>query len=227
MGKRGGTRHLKRISAPKVISLERKAKTFVQRPMPGPHKGLVCVPLSHVVKSINLANTMKEVKKILASRYVLVDGKVVTNPKFPIGFMDAITVGDKSWRVLFDRKGVLKPVETKDARMKICRIEKKFRIKNGRIQLSLHDGRTLIGEKGNVGDCILISLPEGKVMKLFPLEPKMNCLIIGGKHVAKKAVIEEIIPGTATRMAEVRCDIDGIISTTSREYIFPIGDFKI
>jgi ribosomal protein S4E len=170
---------------------------------------------------------MKEAKKILTSRSVYVDGKIVTESKSPIGFMDVITAGENSWRILFDTKGRLMTKVTKNDKVKVCRVEKKTRIKRGKIQFTLHDGKTLADGKGSVGDCLLISLPEGKVTKTYTFETKMSCLIIGGKHVGKKAVIEEIIPGTATRSSQVKCNIDGTISTTLKSYIFPIGDFKL
>ena len=227
MGKRGGTRHLKRISAPKALMIERKAKTWIQRPLPGPHKIATCAPISHILKVIGIASTMKEVRKMLTSRSVLVDGRAVTEPKYAIGFMDVITFGDNSWRMLFDEKGRLIAKVTKDDKSKVCRIEKKTRIAGGKIQFTLHDGKALMSKEGKVGDCILISLPDQKQKKVYSVGGKMNCIIIGGKHVGKNAVVEEIIPGTATRPAQVKCDIDGTLSITLKEYIFPVGDFKI
>jgi len=227
MGKRGGTKHLKRISASKAIIVKRKEKTWIQRPLPGPHAISACAPLSHIMKEIGVAETMKEVKKILSSRLVYIDGKIVTEPKRAVGFMDVISVGDKSWRVLFDEKGRLIVNNTKNKAEKVCRIERKIRIQKGKIQFSLHDGRTISSNDGKVGDCLLISLPEGKIVKRYPLATKMNCLIIGGKHIGRNAVIEELVSGTATRIPQAKCNIAEVVSTTFRGYIFPIGDFKL
>ena len=218
---------MKRVSAPKSIRMERKAKTFLQRPLPGPHVRSACVPLSYVLKVVGLAQTMREARKMLSTRSVLVDGKTIAEQKFPIGLMDVVTVGDRSWRIIFNEMGQIIAKETKDNRTKVCRIEGKIRSKGGKIQISLHDGRTIFSKEGKVGDCMLISLPDGKLVKIYAMEPKMNCMIIGGKHVGKKGVIEEIIPGTATRIPQVKCDIGGVSSTTLKGYIFPIGDFKL
>jgi len=218
---------LKRVSAPKSIRMERKAKTFLQRPLPGPHVRSACVPLSYVLKAVGIAETMREARKMLSTRSVFVDGKTIAEQKFPIGLMDVVTVGDRSWRIIFNEMGQIIAKETKDNRTKVCRIEGKIRSKGGKIQISLHDGRTIFSKDGKVGDCMLISLPEGKLVKLYAMEPKMNCMIIGGKHVGKKGVIEEIIPGTATRIPQVKCNLDGVSSTTFKGYIFPIGDFKL
>ena len=221
---------MKCVSAPKAIKLRRKENTWIQRPLPGPHVISGCAPISYILKTIGVAQTMKEVKKILSSRSAYIDGKVVAEPKFPVGLMDMVTIGDKSWRITFSKKGVLIATPSKENKSKICRIEGKTRAQKGKIQFSLHDGKTIMskdGKEGKVGDCLLISLPEAKILKKYPLETKMNCFISGGKHVGKKAVIEEIIPGTATRLAQVKCNIDGILSTTYKGYIFPIGDSKL
>ena len=218
---------MKRISAPKAMMLQKKEYTWIQKPLPGPHMISECVPISLMLKIIKVAETMKEVRKILSSRSVLVDGRIVTEPKFPVGFMDVISAGDKSWRVLLDGKGRIIAKETKEKGIKICRVENKVIVKKGKLQISTNDGRTLFGQDAKVGDCLIISLPEGKVTKRLPLEVGMKCFIVGGKHVGKKAVIEEIISGSATRLAEVKCNIDGSTSNTFKGYIFPIGDFKV
>jgi len=226
MAKRGGTRHLKQLAASKAVKIGRKQNVWLQRALPGKHSIAAAVPLSFVLKGIGVASTAREAKMILNGRTVRIDGKITTEIKHPVGFMDVLTVGDKSWRAAYDQKGRIIFVETSKPSIKLCRVERKFRTKGGKIQLSLHDGRTIIDFTCNVGDSVSVSLPEGKASACNPLKGGAKCIIVGGKHVGNQGTVEEIIPGSAARIPEVKCKIGAEVYTTLKRYIFPIGDQK-
>jgi len=59
---------------------------------------------------MNLADNSKEAKSIIMAGKVLVDGRIVKNYKFPVGFMDVITVPSANiyMRVLIDNNGILR-----------------------------------------------------------------------------------------------------------------------
>ena len=227
MGKRGGTKHLKRLAAASSFRLLRKASPFVQRALPGKHRSASSIPLSYVLKNLGLAKTMKEAKQLLSSRSVKVDGQVIAEVKYPVGLMDVVTIGDKNWRVLYDLKGRVTLKETKNSSSKACKVEKKFRTKGGKIQLSLHDGRTVSEYESKVGDSLEIELPGGKVKKHYPLKVGAEAMIVGGKHVGKFAKMEEIHAGTATRNAEVECKSDSEKLRTLLKYAFPLDQSKL
>ena len=226
MAKRGGTKHLKLLAASKVVKTGRKQRVWLQRALPGKHSIASAVPLSFVLKELGVSDTNRESKVILNELTVKLDGIVTTELKHPIGLMDIISVGDKKWRALYDEKGRLVFAETGNPNVKLCRVERKFRSKGGKIQLSLHDGRTVVDFSCNVGDSITISIPDGKAKACNPLKEGAACIIVGGKHVGKTGKIEEIIPGSATRIPEVKCKIGNETYTTLKSYIFPIGDQK-
>ncbi len=223
MGKRGGTKHLKRIAMPQSFSAPRKELTFIKRPLPGRHKLSGATTLSQAVSDLGFAASSREAKMILSSRGVKVDGVPRVEMKEPVGFMDVLTVGDKSWRALYDSKGRIVLKATAKPAMKFCRVEKKVRIPGGKIQLTLHDGRNVIGYDANVGDSIEIQLPDGKPKTRVKLASGSACYIIGGKQVGRMGTIEDIVPGTITRLSEAKCKLeDGSVYTTLKEYLFPI-----
>jgi small subunit ribosomal protein S4e len=225
MGKKGGTKHLKRIAMPKSFSAPRKVLTWIKRPLPGRHKLSGATTLSQAVTDLGFAANSREAKMILASRSIKVDGKPVAEVKDPVGFMDVITVENNSWRAVYDKKGRIVMLKTKKPNVKLCRVEKKVRTKGGKIQLTLHDGRTVLDFIANVGDSIEISLPDGKPKTRIALASGSSCFIVGGKQVGRSGKIEELIPGTVTRLSEAKCKLeDGAVYTTLKEYVFPITE---
>jgi small subunit ribosomal protein S4e len=225
MAKKSGTKHLKRIAMPKSFGLQRKGFTWVINPLPGRHSKSRCIPLNYAVIMLGFAKTSNEAKQILNSRKVKIDGKVRTEQKEPVGFMDVITIGDKSWRAILDKKGRIIFVESKNPSVKLCQVKNKTKIKGGKIQLTLHDGRNILDFDAKIGDVIQISLPEGKASGKIELKEGALCLLTGGKKVGNKIKIKEIIPSSATRNSEIKGELeDGSEAITLTKYAFPIND---
>merc|ERR1711918_255813 len=100
---------MKRLNAPKHWMLDKMGGTWAPRPSTGPHKLRECLPLILVLRNrLKYALTGKEVQQILMQRLIKIDGKVRTDPNFPVGFMDVISIDktDEHFRVLFGAKGV-------------------------------------------------------------------------------------------------------------------------
>ena len=143
--------HLKRLVAPKTWVIERKTKKWAVRPSPGPHPMEKSIPLLLLIRDyLKYADTAREARRIIGNREVIVDGKPQTNPKFPCGLMDVISIPkiEEHYRILLDSKGILRltPIAAEDAKWKLCRIDNKTTVKNGKIQLNLHDGRNIIAD---------------------------------------------------------------------------------
>jgi small subunit ribosomal protein S4e len=225
MGKKGGTKHLKRIAMPRSFSAPRKVMTWIKKPLPGRHAAEGAISLSQAVRDLGFAMNMRETKLILANRNILVDGVVKVEMKDPVGFMDVLTVGEKNWRVILDNKGRVIMVKTTKPAVKLCQVRKKVRMNGGKIQLTLHDGRNIIGFEAKVGDTVEVSLPDGKPKGKIALAAGSKCFVIGGKQIGRVGMIEELVPGTMTRRSEAKCKLeDGVTYTTLKEYIFPITD---
>ncbi len=123
-------KHLKRLNAPRVLSIKRKVKKWTVRSSPGPHPLKKSISLGIIIRDyLGLADSLKETKEILTNGEVVVDGVVRKDHKFPCGLMDVISIPNlkKDFRVIFDRRGklTLVPITAKDADWKLCRIENK------------------------------------------------------------------------------------------------------
>ncbi|MBW2986594.1 30S ribosomal protein S4e [Candidatus Woesearchaeota archaeon] len=190
--------HLKRLVTPKSWTLLKKANTFVVRPRPGAHPVSLSMPISLLLKNVGYATTTKETKQILNTREILVDGRRVKEHKFPVGFMDVITIKDTkdAFRIILDKKGKLKiiPADENEASLKLSRIKGKKILKKGKIQLNLFDNRNILVDKDTykVGDSLLITIPFQEIKQHFKLEKGASIFLIGGKNKGHQGKVEEI-----------------------------------
>lgn len=191
-------RHLKSIVAPKSWTLLRKATKYTTRPSPGAHSLARSLPVGLLLKQLGYAQTTREARKILNEKNVFVDGKVVKDRHFGVGFMDVVQLKDakKNLRVSLDVKGRLIFIDITEAESgkKVCRIEGKTVVKGGKLQLNLSDGRNVLVDKDSyaVGDSIVLQLPEQKVSSHIALEKGSAVFLMAGRHLGKIGVVDNI-----------------------------------
>jgi small subunit ribosomal protein S4e len=189
--------YLKRYVAPKSWTLLRKTETFVVRPNPGAHPMKFGMPIALLLRQLGYAKTAREIKKILNTKEVLVDGRRVKDHRFPVGFMDvlSIPITKENFRVILDYKGRLKLTPIKndaEAGLRLCRINGKKVIRKGKIQLNLSGNRNLLVEKCEYkpGDSLLIEIPSQKIAQHIKLENGTLIFITGGVHISSKGVVD-------------------------------------
>jgi len=192
------SKHLKRLAAPVVLGIPRKEKRWLAKSSPGPHPVDLSIPLIVALRDmLRICDYADEGRKIIGARKVQVDGRVVTDPKFPLGLMDTLSLLDtkEHYRVLLDIRGRLRLVKiTKDeAAWKLARIENKHVVPGNRLQINFHDGRNLLLTKNDysTGDVLKLGLPGQKVLAHYPLSSGAVALLIGGKHSGELATVTE------------------------------------
>ena len=226
------SKHLKRLAAPRTVRLHRKEKTWTIKQSPGPHPLEKSIPLGLIIRDyLSLCDTYREVKRVISSGDILVDGSERKNHKFPCGFMDVISIPklNKDYRILFDKNGklTLLPISSKDAEWKLQRIENKTIIKGNKTQLNFHDGRNILVKKDEykTGDVLKISFKDNKISDVFKYEKGTVSMIIGGSHIGEMANIEEIqvVQSSKPNLAKMKGNTE---FSTLTHYIFPIGKTK-
>ena len=88
--------------------LDKLSGTYAPRPAAGPHKIRESLPLVVLLRNrLKYALTGREVLSITAQRLIKVDGKVRTEPTYPTGFMDVVSIekSGEHFRILYDVKG--------------------------------------------------------------------------------------------------------------------------
>ena len=192
-------KHLKRLPAPRSWSIPRKTHFWIVRPSPGPHGIGESVPLGSILRDmLKVCDTAREARHILNNRGVLVDGRAVTDPKFPVGLMDVLTLSQTKahYRMLVDTRGrmSLVGIEEGEATWKLCRVEDKTTVRGGKTQINLHDGRNLVLPKDSykTGTTVKMNVPGQKVVDHYELSKGAPVLVTAGQHVGEIAHVLEV-----------------------------------
>jgi len=202
---RGPKKHLKRISAPHHWMLDKLGGVFAPKPSPGPHKNRECIPLAILVRNrLKYALNSREIKMVLMQRHVKVDGKVRTNPKYPAGFQDIITIEktNEFFRLLYDVKGrfILQRITPQESKYKLCKIKRQEIGQKGIPYIVTHDGRTIRYAHPNikVNDTIKLNLETGKIEEFVKFDLGNIVMITGGRNTGRVGVImhKEKHPGS-------------------------------
>ncbi|MCD7781458.1 MAG: 30S ribosomal protein S4e [Methanosphaera sp.] len=232
MANMGSRKHLKRYKAPKTWPIHIKEETWTTKTAPGTHAIEDSIPLVMVLREIlGLAENVREAKIILNNGDVLVDGTPRKDHRFPVGFMDVISIPkiNKHYRLLQDYKGrlILHEIDEKDANFKLVAIDNKTTIKGGKTQLNLHDGRNVITEDDyNTNDVLLLNIPEQKVSDSIKFEEGALALITGGKHIGELGKIDSINVTRSSKSNTVLVETDEGSFLTLTRYVFVIGTDK-
>lgn len=126
---RGPRKHMKRLAAPSSWMLDKLSGTYAPRPAPGPHKIREALPLIVLLRNrLKYALTGREVIAITAQRLIKVDGKVRTEPTYPTGFMDVVSIekSGEHFRILYDVKGrfVVHRITPEEGSYKLLKVKK-------------------------------------------------------------------------------------------------------
>lgn len=233
MAKKSGSKHVKRYAAPRAIKLSRKSNVWTTKASPGPHPAETSLPLRTALRDyLSVGRSAKEVGIILSKGGVLVDGKIRKEAGFPIGFMDVVQLPavNRSYRVMLDhrRRLTLNEIGAAEASVKLCRVVRKQTAKGKKVQLALHDGKTLRGDLNEFkpGDVAKISLPETKVLERIPFEVGSMAVITGGSNVSRVGRVEDIKLITGPQPNIVTLKTDGGTFQSPEHYVFVVGRGK-
>ncbi|MDD4127563.1 MAG: 30S ribosomal protein S4e [Methanomicrobium sp.] len=226
--------HLKRLTSPSGWRIAKKENTFVAKTAPGPHNSHAMPMAVWLRDHMGLALNMKEVKKILKDRSVLVNGVVCTDPKLGVGVFDIIAIPKigKFFRILRNKKGdyVSVSISEEDAATRLCKIANKTIVKGGKIQLNFRYGANIVtdAQEYKPKDSIVLKIAGDdrlKVVDHFAYKEGNCAMIIGGSHSGKVGKISKIvvIPGSIANRVYLKDITSGEDFDTIEEYIFMVG----
>jgi ribosomal protein S4E len=198
---RGPKKHLKRLNAPKHWMLDKLGGAWAPRPNTGPHKLRACLPIIIILRNrLKYCLTRREVVQVCMERLVQIDGKVRSDPKFPAGFMDVVTLGpaekcfDSSasidrFRIIYDHKGrfVLHPISAQEASFKLCKIVRQQLTSKKIPYVVTHDGRTIRYPDPaiRVSDTVLVDIKSGKITERIKMELGTIVMITKGRNTGR------------------------------------------
>ena len=223
------SKHMKRLTIPKSWKIAKKEVKWAVKVSPGKHSKDAAMPLGMVVRDmLGYADSMREARRIIGARKILVDGRVEIDYKAPVGFMDVISIPEtgEHYRMLFDAKGrlTLIQIDAERAKWKLVRINNKTYARGGKVQLNLHDGRNIVIERDKdvykTGDVLKISIPEQKILRHIQLKEGNKAMIIGGSHGGSLGTIKkyEVMRGPEPNRVSFEEGFE-----TIKDYVFVVG----
>jgi len=230
------TRHQKRLSAPKRWPIERKTETFTVKADAGPH-GEAGVPLLVVLRDVlGYADSRKEARYALNQDNVVINGTAVSDEERPVGMFDILAFDEREeyYRVFPGEGGrlALTPIDEGAAQSKLGKIVDKRHVPGGDVQLTLHDGQTLLVETDDYdgGDSLVVANEDDEVVAHFEYEKGALVTAVAGSHAGEIGRIEEIqvTPGSAdNNVIATQEDITGVSGEgfeTIEDYVVVIDE---
>jgi len=138
----------------------------------------------------------KEVFLIAAQRLIKVDNKVRTDTRYPIGFMDVVSIPKtgENFRFLYDAKGrfLIHRISEEEARYKLCKVKDVAIGRNAIPYLVTHDGRTIRYPDPLIKaqDTIKFSLETNSIVGHVSFDVGNLAMITGGNNLGRIGVIE-------------------------------------
>ena len=235
MAKRGVYKHLKRIHAPKSWLLSKVGGIWATKPSQGPHKLRECIPLNYLLRNkLRVALNGTEAKLIVKSKEgnISINGRVRTDPKFPVGIMDIVTINKTAtnYRVHFDVKGRwrLVKISKEDAKYKLCKVTRRSMGPKRIPFITTADGRTIRFPSPNIKehDSIKINIESGEIIDYYKYKIGAPVLIVGGNNIGRVGVIEKIEKHPGSYEIVYIKDTNGTVFSTRLTNIFITGDQK-
>ncbi|XP_043502663.1 40S ribosomal protein S4-like isoform X1 [Polistes fuscatus] len=227
---RGPKKHLKRLNAPKAWMLDKLGGVYAPRPSTGPHKLRESLPLVIFLRNrLKYALTNCEVTKIVMQRLIKVDGKVRTDPNYPAGFMDVITIEKTGefFRLIYDVKGrfTIHRITAEEAKYKLCKVKRVQTGPKGIPFLVTHDGRTIRYSDPliKVNDTIQLDIASGKILDSIRFDSGNLCMITGRRNLGRvRTVVSRERHPESFDICHMK-DSQGHIFTTRLNNVFIIG----
>ncbi len=219
-------RHEKRVAAPTSWPIPRKTHHWVVGANAGPHSKETGIPLLVVVRDmLKLANNSREAKRIINEGTIFVDGRARTDYKYIIGLFDIVSIPSTNeyYRVLLDKQNRFKLYKEGADALKLCRINNKTIVKNGAVQLNLHDGSNIIASNDyKTFDTVLLG-ENRKIVKHISYKPGNLAMVVGGEHSGEIGKIKQIrkVRGSGTNMVAISNESE---FETIENYVFVIGE---
>jgi small subunit ribosomal protein S4e len=229
LAKKSGSKSLKRLSAPKRWDIDRKAKRFAIKPMPGAYSLEDGYSLGVAIRDVlGLVQNSREINRVLANSQILVDGVPRYDAAFSVGLFNVIEVPKEglAFRLIPSRDGLAPRQVTKDqANLKLCRIKSKSKVRGGHIQYGFHDGRSIIddGLALSPGDSVVLKVPEQTVISSIKLTKGTVGLVLSGERAGQIGKISEVKKGTVSREKMITLSLPGGETELPARLVFPVG----
>lgn len=192
----GVHRHCKRLAASKSWGLDKNGGTFAVRMLPGAHNRKMCIPLKYILtRLLKIATSGKELWYILSNEMVLVNGKVATVRKAPVGLFDVVSLvkTNEHYRVLFNtkKKFTVKKITADEAKFRLTKVMKKDVDSEKVPYVRTLDGFNFpyVSLDISVNDTVKVDLGTNKIVESIKFEVDKIGFVFNGRNKGRIGVI--------------------------------------
>jgi small subunit ribosomal protein S4e len=218
------------MMASRKLKIPRKTNFWSVTPTPATHSKQDSIPLLIVLRDyLKLGDKEREITRILNNNMVKVDGRIVRDRRFPVGFMDVLSIKtlESEYIIMYDRKGKLVTrINSADNNgVKLFKVVGKTIVGTDKIQLGFHDGKTIVTDRKdiNTSDVLLMKIPDLEIVNVLKMADGDKVFITGGSHVGELATIKsiEVKKSSVKNMVNLN---EGF--STVKDYMFVVGTPK-
>ncbi len=196
MARHGESKHLKRAQVSGNLVIPRKKNKYFVRQYPGRHKNRDSVAILSLLRDVmKITENAKESRFLIRNGFVKVDGAVVKEEKFGVGFGDLVDIkGDKFLVSVTDKGKICVIEDPRDGNLKLVKIVSKMMGPKGKTVFFTNDSRNIASdnEKLQIGDSILFNVSSKQIEKVIPLDQGAEIMVFTGKNSGKKGKVIEI-----------------------------------
>jgi small subunit ribosomal protein S4e len=193
-------RHISRLASPRSWQVARKATKWIAKPMPGPRTKAEGIPLVVLLRDVvGMIENQRELKYLINTKQILVNGKLYRETRFPVGLFDVISFPTvkKHYRVVLTTLGKLQASEIsdKEANMLLLQVNEKTSIKGGKLQINLSNGWNVLTDsktKIKVGESVLFDLKKKKITENFRFSNGAQVYFVRGKRAGHSATFKSL-----------------------------------
>jgi small subunit ribosomal protein S4e len=167
----------------------------------GAHRKSEAKPLVSILRDLGYADNAREARKIIVTGKVEVDGIPRKDQNYGAGLLDVVSIPSikKSYRIIAEKNGLVLKETSKGANLKPCRVTGKKILPKGKVQITLHDGTTILTDKAAVNDTVVLEMPQRKIKEIIKYEQGNFGVVVRGRHRGHSGQIKEVTKGTAAR----------------------------
>ncbi len=189
--------HMSRLASPSKWKVMRKSIKWIAKTSPGPRGASEAVPLVVLLRDVEgIVENKRELKVLINSKSILINGKRYNDTNFPIGLFDVISFPTikKQYRAVLNEKGKLiaKEISEKESNLLLLQIRKKKIIRGGKLQMTLSNGWNILGKnKGSVSDSVLYDLSSNKIKEVITYKSGAKVYFVNGKRAGTVAKFKD------------------------------------
>ena len=189
--------HMSRLASPSKWKVMRKSIKWIAKTSPGPRGASEAVPLVVLLRDVEgIVENKRDLKVLINSKSILINGKRYNDTNFPIGLFDVISFPTikKQYRAVLNEKGKLiaKEISEKESNLLLLQIRKKKIIRGGKLQMTLSNGWNILGKnKGSVSDSVLYDLSSNKIKEVITYKSGAKVYFVNGKRAGTVAKFKD------------------------------------